>query len=376
MKLAVVAAGFTPGEADQLRKAMGAWRRQGVIEQFHQKLVQGMANNGYDSDFAERVFKQIQGFGEYGFPESHAASFALLVYVSAWLKHRYPAAFTAALLNSQPMGFYGPSQLVGDARKHGVPVLPVDVCSSNWDCTLEQTPDGHFALRLGFRMIKGISAPSVSQLCDSRTTQMFQSFEDFRHRTRLSSSVLAKLSEADAFRSLKMNRRQALWNSLPDQEEQPLYDGQNTDTAVHLPAMPPHEQVLADYKTVGLSLKGHPLKTYRSALQAQGVTPAEQLTPQRHGSRVRVAGLVLIRQHPGSANGVTFVTLEDETGTINLIIRPDVWNRYRTIARTAAVLIARGQLQHQHNVIHVLVDQLAELTTTNHNISVKSRDFR
>ena len=376
MKLAVVAAGFTPGEADQLRKAMGAWRRQGVIEQFHRNLVQGMADNGYDSDFAERVFKQIQGFGEYGFPESHAASFALLVYVSAWLKHRYPAAFTAALLNSQPMGFYSPSQLVGDVRKHGVTVLPVDVCNSNWDCTLEPMPNGQFALRLGFRMIKGMSNTSVAQLSASRTTQMFQSFEDFRHRTRLSSSVLTKLSEADAFRSLKMNRRQALWNSLPNQKEQPLYDGQETDTAVHLPAMPPHEQVLADYKTVGLSLKGHPLKTYRSVLQTQGITPAEHLTPQRHGSRIRVAGLVLIRQHPDSANGVTFVTLEDETGTVNLIIRPDVWNRYRTIARTASVLIARGKLQHQYNVIHVLVDQLAEFTTTNHNISVKSRDFR
>ena len=377
MRLAVVAAGFTPGEADQLRRAMGAWRKRGIIDEFRQKLVNGMAGNGYDTDFAERVFRQLQGFGEYGFPESHAASFALLVYVSAWLKRYYPAAFTVALLNSQPMGFYQPAQLISDVRKHGVDVRPVDVRFSEWDCTLESDNGGQHALRLGFRMIKGMSASDADTITRCRNVRSFESFEDFRFRTRLKSGTLSRLSNADAFRILAMDRREALWQSLPDQAEQPLYDGQlASDDSVSLPVMGPHEQVVTDYQTTGLSLRGHPLTPFRDALEQRGVVTARDLATYPRDRRVRVAGLVLIRQHPGSANGITFVTLEDETGTANLIIRPDVWNRFRQIARMSSALVAHGLLQREYNVIHVLTDRLEDLSSAVADVTIASRDFR
>ena len=377
MRLAVVAAGFSPGEADQLRRAMGAWRRRGVIDEFCQKLVSGMTGNGYDAEFAERVFRQLQGFGEYGFPESHAASFALLVYVSAWLKRYYPAAFTAALLNSQPMGFYAPSQLISDTRKHGVEVRPVDVTFSEWDCTLEPIREEQHALRLGFRMVKGLSVAVAETIARCRRAKPFASFEDFRYRTRLGSSILSQLSRADAFRSLATNRRQALWQSLLDQSEQPLYDGRPEDCEpVRLPAMEPYQQVVEDYQTTGLSLRGHPLKSYRTVLQKRGIVTARELTAYPRDRRVRIAGLVLIRQHPGSANGITFVTLEDETGTANLIIRPDVWNRFRQIARMSSALIAHGLLQREYNVIHVLTDRLEDLSSAVAEVPIASREFR
>ena len=376
MKLAVVAAGFTPGEADQLRKAMGAWRKQGLINQFREKLITGMQNNGYDTDFAERVFRQIQGFGEYGFPESHAASFALLVYVSAWLKHYYPAAFTAALLNSLPMGFYAPAQLISDVRKHGVIVFPVDVGFSSWESTLEQCRSGETALRLGFHMLSGFPGEIAERICQVRDRKPFQSFEDFRSRVGLSSAMLAILSNANAFRSLKSGRRQSLWQALPDQSEQPLFDGMQQPDQTQLPLMSEQGQIVVDYQTTGLSLRGHPLAEYRWVFHQRNVTPARDLSSLADDTRVRVAGLVLIRQHPSSAKGVTFMTLEDETGTINLIIQPDVWNRFRSIARTSAALIARGQLQNQQNVIHVRVDWMDDLSNLVQDANLRSRDFR
>ena len=377
MRLAVVAGGFTPGEADQLRRAMGAWRKQGVIEQFRRKLINGMLDNGYTLDFAARVFRQIQGFGEYGFPESHAASFALLVYVSAWLKKYYPSAFAAAIINSQPMGFYAPSQLVSDAERHGVTINPIDVNFSEWDCSLEANANGEPHLRLGFRMINGLPRDIAETILRIRNLKSFESFDDFRFRTRLSSTVLSKLSEADAFQSLKLSRRPAMWDALPDQSSQPLFDGQpDREPETSLPAMSAQREVLDDYRTTGLSLKAHPLSLLRGELQRRGVITAAALIDHPVDRKVRVAGLVLLRQHPGSANGITFVTIEDETGTTNLIVHPNVWNRFRVVARTASALLVRGILQREATVIHVVVDHLDDLSETLGETRQKSRDFR
>ena len=406
MRLAIVAAGFTPGEADQLRRAMGAWRRRGVIDQFQQKLMAGMHANGYSTDFADRLFRQIRGFGEYGFPESHAASFALLVYVSAWLKHHYPAAFTAALLNSQPMGFYAAAQLVADARKHGVTVLPADVNLSEWDCTLaladaETRRHGDAersnlsprlplsasprlrALRLGLRMIAGLSQAHARRIVERRGARPFASVDEFARRTGLSSSVLTRLSQADAFQSLHLNRRESLWQSLPDHSPMPLFDADisaddsfDDEPAVPLPELSPVEEVVADYRTIGLSLRDHPVKFLRPQLNELRVVPAAKLAALPHGRRVRVAGLVLMRQRPSTASGVTFVTLEDETGMANLIVYPAVWERYRRAARSATLMQVDGVLQRQGEIIHVLVSRLSDLSQQLTAVQTRSRDFR
>ena len=376
MQLAVVAAGFTPGEADQLRRAMGAWRRRGIIDGFYKKFIDGMLGNGYDIDFAERLFKQIQGFGEYGFPESHSASFALLAYASSWLKRYHPAAFTAALINSHPMGFYAPAQLVADAKRHGVEVRPVDVGHSEWDCTLEEK-NQQPALRLGFRMISGLARDVAENIVRIRNLRPFESFDEFRMRTRLNSSMLSRLARADAFCSLKLSRRPALWNSLPDQHDQPLFSRQlDKEVSPALPQMSEFSQVIADYRATGLSLKGHPLEAFRTMLAGQEVTPAASLPGCKPDRRVRVAGIVLIRQHPGTARGITFMTLEDETGTVNLVVHPNVWSRFRTIARTSTALIARGILQREADVTHVIVDDLRDLSASIAGGRYPSRDFQ
>ncbi|MFM9961753.1 MAG: error-prone DNA polymerase [Planctomycetaceae bacterium] len=431
MRLVVVAAGFTPGEADQLRRAMGAWRRRGIIDQFQKKLIDGMTSNGYSADFADRVFRQLRGFGEYGFPESHASSFAILVWASCWLKYHYPAAFAAALLNSQPMGFYAPAQLVGDARKHGVTVLPVDVNFSEWDCVLERelgrggdegrgrggerersgtgdddresapgssssslnascrspSPPRPFApsppptsspkLRLGLRMLAGFSAEHAEQIVKRRGARPYGSLDEFAERTGLSNSVLARLSRADAFASLRLGRRSALWQSLPDHTPTPLLEVEpaGTEPAVALPTLGAFGEVVADYRTTGLSLKAHPLKFLRPQLDQRRITPAWRLASTKDGRFLRVAGLVLVRQRPSTAKGITFVTLEDETGIVNLIVRPDVWERYHQAARTATVLLAHGILQNQDSVIHVLVGRLEDLSHELAQIDSTSRDF-
>jgi error-prone DNA polymerase len=398
MKLAMIAGGFTPGEADQLRRAMGAWRKTGEMDRFRDKLLTGMTENGYSTEFAERLFKQIRGFGEYGFPESHAASFALLVYASAWIKCYEPAAFVAALLNSQPMGFYAPAQLVASARDHGVEIRLVDVNCSEWDSTLEevqspkskvqdQEKDLHsstlgfgpwtldsssdLALRLGFRMVKGLSQSQVAQILAARTDGPFNSFEDFARRTRLTSAVLTRLSKADAFGSLTVGRRQALWKSLPAQED----FGPNEEPAVALPSAAPLSEVVADYRATGLSLRDHPMKFLRPALERMGVAKASDLAVLPVDGFVKVAGLTLMRQRPGTASGITFVTLEDETGFANLIVRPEVWERYHHAARTATAMLAHGRLQRQDNVIHVLVSRLDDLSRRIDDLGVSSRDF-
>jgi error-prone DNA polymerase len=353
---------------------MGAWRRRGALEPFRDKLVAGMRANGYSTEFADRVFQQIQGFGEYGFPESHAASFALLVYVSAWLKCYYPAAFAAALLNSQPMGFYAPAQLVADARKHGVEVRPVDVNFSHPDCTLEAPGP---ALRLGFRMVSGLGRGVADAIVRSRSGGPFASFDDFARRTGLGNAALKKLSGADAFGSLRLGRRAALWKSLPSREPVPLFDDVDMDEPpAALPPAAPLQEVVADYGSTGLSLRQHPIAFLRPLLDKLGVVASNRLGSVEAGRRLKVAGIVLLRQRPSTANGITFVTLEDETGMVNLIIRQQVWERHRRVARTSSVFLAHGHLQREAGVTHVLVTSLEDLSAPLAELHSSSRDFR
>ena len=377
MKLVVVAAGFTPGEADQLRRAMGAWRRNGVINKFGKKLIDGLTSNGYSEEFARNLFGQIEGFGSYGFPESHAASFALLVYVSAWIKCHHPAAFLAALLNSQPMGFYGPAQLVADARRHGVEVRPVDVNQSDWDCTLERRDeDNALAVRLGWSTIKGLAASVAETIIQQRRITLFSSYHDFVKRTRLSAAALSRLAAADAFRSLELSRRPALWMSLAERPTQPLLAGlADDDPPPLLPPLSAAEEVIHDYQAQGLSLRGHPFAPLRVYLDSQKVVPTAALQTAKPNRQYRVAGLVLMRQRPSTAKGITFMTIEDETGCANLIVRLSVWERYRRVGRLATAIIATGLLQRQESVIHLIVSRLQDLTEQLPVIGHQSRDF-
>jgi error-prone DNA polymerase len=396
MKLAVVAAGFTPGEADQLRRAMGAWRRRGVMEAFRQKLLEGMKARGYDEQFAVRVYEQIQGFGEYGFPESHAASFALLVYASAWLKCYEPAAFTAAMLNSQPLGFYAPAQLVSEARRQNVVVLPVDVNKSDWDCTLERVPNPSMdagapagdrddrrttgnspALRLGMRVIRGLRKDFAEAVVRVRNESLFTSQAEFARRSQAGRHDLALLAKADAFQSVQSSRRQAIWDALPPREPSVLFDrAEDQEQVAQLPPMTAIHEVEADYQTIGLSLRAHPVSFLRPQLQARGIVRAVDLNLLEVDRRYKVAGLVLLRQRPSTAKGITFMTLEDETGTMNLVVHVNVWERFRPIARQASAIIAQGLLQRQHDVVHLVVDRLEDLTKMLGEIKNVSRDFR
>ena len=404
MKLVMVAAKFTAERADRLRKAMASWKFDGDIEAFHKDVVQGMTARGYEPDFAERVFKQIKGFSGYGFPESHAASFANLVYASSWIKRYHPAAFCAALLNSQPMGFYAPAQLVRDAREHGVQVRSVDVNHSDWDCTLEPVERGGPAsaapgdypaeagpprsetdprtwgshgpaVRLGFRMIKGMSEAEALRIMQTRAEHgPFDSTDQFHARTRLPVSTIMLLAQADAFNSLDRSRRPAVWDTLALPDERLPLNRVDRGRAP-LPQMLLWQEIQADYSATTLSLKGHPVKVARAALRQHGVLTAEELKTRAHGSRVKVAGLVLIRQRPGTAAGIVFVTLEDETGVVNLIIRPAVYEQYRLAARYATLLQVDGILQRQNQVQHVLVDGAADWTPALNGVEVRSRDF-
>jgi error-prone DNA polymerase len=369
MKIAMVAAGFTGAEADKLRRAMATFRRSGKIHAFRGKFIDGMAGNGYVPDFAERCFQQIQGFGEYGFPESHAASFALLVYISAWLKCHYPAAFAAALLNSQPMGFYAPAQIVRDAREHGVEARSVDVNASDWDATLEPGRDAENpALRLGLRQVKGFAQKDADALMAARGAG-YRSPVDLLARAGLGRSVLTRLAEADAFRSLGLDRRRALWavKGLRD-EGMPLFAGlapdqrQGTEPPVRLPEMRLGEHIVSDYAFLELSLKAHPMALLRQGFAREGVVRAVDLATIEPGTLVTVAGLVLVRQRPGSASGVVFVTLEDETGIANLVVWPDTFDRFRADLMGATLMSCRGRLQREGLVIHVVAERLTDLS--------------
>jgi len=399
MRVAMVGAGFTAGEADQLRRAMAAWRKTGAIERFYPKIINGMLGNGYTREFAEQCFNQIKGFGEYGFPESHAASFALLVYVSAWIKRYHPAPFAAALLNSQPMGFYAPAQIVRDAREHGVAVRPVDVNHSDWDCTLEDrddderapTPDkwtwgfGGPALRLGLRLIKGLRQDHAQRLVAARRrVGRFTSVAKLHRAADLPTHAVRRLAEADAFNSLKLTRRHAVWETLElKDEEAPLFEERHEEAPMTFPSAPSEflpsmslgQEVMTDYATTSLSIKKHPIALVRDHLEKLRITPASQIARTPHGKWVKVAGLVLIRQRPGTASGVVFETLEDETGVVNLIIRPDVFDRYRPAARHAGLLQADGYLQRQGQVVLIMAKRLFDLSHLLSGYQFASRDF-
>ncbi|NBD29431.1 MAG: DNA polymerase III subunit alpha [Alphaproteobacteria bacterium] len=363
MKIAIEAAEFSPAEANELRKAMATFRSRGTIDALQDKMIGRMVRRGYEEEFARRCFDQIKGFGEYGFPESHAASFALLVYVSSWLKCHYPAAFAAALLNSQPMGFYAPAQIVRDARDHGVTVRAPDVNFSQWDNTLE--PDaGRMALRLGLRQISGLREGAAARLLATRDAP-YPDLKALQTRAGLRPADIRKLAEADALRSLFLDRRQALWEAkaLKDAPDLPLFTGTGDEGAeppVPLPDMPVTEQVVADYQTLRLSLKAHPMSFLRPSLTRQGHAACAALADSGNGQNIRLAGLVLIRQRPGSAKGVCFITLEDETGVANLVVWPKVMEQYRKVVMQARLLVVHGYIQRDLDIIHVVARHLED----------------
>ena len=385
MRIAVVAAGFKPEEADALRRAMATFRKTGVIHSFRDKMIRGMTSRGYDHDFSKRCFEQIEGFGEYGFPESHAASFALLVYVSAWLKCHYPAEFATALLNSQPMGFYAPAQIVQDAKNHNVEVRPPDINHSLWDCTLETTETGEvdatgirsnentkpLALRLGFRQIKHFKQTEAERLVSARKCD-YHSVHNLWQRTEISVTSLEQLARADAFTSIGLGRRDALWEvrglNVPPP---PLFAAAEArhgtylfkpKMKISLPDMALGEQVIEDYKTLHLSLKQHPLALLRSKFAPLGLTQNHCLDRMTSGQQVKIAGLVLVRQRPSTAKGVIFTTLEDETGIANVIVWPPIFGRYRQTMLSAKLLGVEGKLQREGIVVHVVAKRLINLS--------------
>jgi error-prone DNA polymerase len=377
MKIALDAAKFSSLEANRLRKAMATFRSRGMVDELQDMMVERMVARGYDRDFAQRCFNQIRGFGEYGFPESHAASFAQLVYVSSWLKCHYPAAFACGLLNSQPMGFYAPAQIVRDAAEHGVRVLPVDVNASLWDCTLEREGEA-LALRLGLRQIDGLPEHVAAALVAEREgSGAYRDIADLRARAGLSPAHIERLASADAFTSLSLTRRQALWDarSLIAAPDLPLFraaavreEGAER-AAARLPAMPLSEEVVADYQTTRLSLKAHPMAFLRADLAARGFVRASDLRARKFRSMVQVAGVVLIRQRPGSAKGVTFITLEDETGVINLVVWPDLKEKHRKVVMGARLMEVRGRVEYDDEVIHVIAAHMTDATPALHALS-------
>jgi error-prone DNA polymerase len=393
MQIAIVGAGFAPAEADKLRRAMATFKRVGTISTLKEKFINGMVANGYPRAFAEASFAQIEGFGEYGFPESHAASFAILVYASSWLKCYYPDVFAAALLNAQPMGFYAPAQIVRDAADHGVEIRPIDVNQSDWDNTLEPGPSAAkrihprhhdmegdvqttHALRLGFRQAQGLKEEELKQLV-ARRGRGYDSIRDVWLRSGLPASSIERLADLDAFRSLGLDRREALWavrglNRVGGQEDLPLFAQAHDPTRepdFALPQMPLGEHIVEDYRTMGLSLKAHPTALLRDELTARRVIKAETLTDIRNGERVRVAGLVLVRQRPGTASGVIFMTLEDETGIANIVVWPKLFEEYRREVLGGRLVAIDGPVQKEGEVIHVVAERVHDWNPLLANLS-------
>ena len=358
MKIAIVAAGFTPAEADELRRSMATFKAQGMVKKFEEKLTSGMKQRGYTNEYAQRVFKQLEGFGSYGFPESHAASFALLVYVSSWLKWYYPDVFGCAILNSMPMGFYQPAQLVADAKKHGVDIRPVDINYSTWDNLLEEKSGNYCALRLGFRQVKSLREDDMKVLIAARQTKNYTTINQLRD-TGLSDTVLEKLADADAFRSIGLDRRQALWEVSIKDQPIAIFKNQTAtnpeEQAISLPNMSMSEHVVHDYASTSLSLKAHPVSFVREKLQQLHAVSAKALTDYHDGDILRVAGLVLVRQRPGTAKGVCFITIEDETGCANLVVFENLFNEFRKPILQSRLLMVEGKLQIEGEVIHVIV---------------------
>jgi error-prone DNA polymerase len=364
MKIAIDAAKFSPAEANELRKAMATFRSRGTIETLQQKMVGRMIDRGYDPEFAQRCFDQIKGFGEYGFPESHAASFALLVYISSWIKRHYPDVFCAALLNSQPMGFYAPAQIVRDAREHGVTVHAPDVNYSDWDNVLEPVGPGSFAVRLGLRQVDGMAQTMALRLLAARHAP-FTDLQNLKMRAKIDAGTMRKLAAADAFRSMALDRRQALWDAraLQDAPDLPLFSDardEGHEVQFALPQMPTCEHVVADYQTLRLSLKAHPMAFLRKSMARQGYATAADLPNMRNSRQVSLAGIVLIRQRPGSAKGVCFITLEDETGIASLVIWPNVFEAFRRVIMRSRLIDVHGTLQRDAEVIHVVATHLTD----------------
>ena len=374
MKIAIVAAGFTAAEADELRRSMATFKAQGMVSRFGEKLTKGMLQRGYSLEYAQRVFRQLEGFGSYGFPESHAASFAQLVYISSWLKCFYPDVFACALLNSLPMGFYQPAQIVTDAKNHGVEVRPVDINYSNWDNSLEE-PCGNFrALRLGFRHIKGLREEDIQLLIENRKTS-FSSVHALRD-LGLSQSAIEKLADADAFRSINIDRRQALWEITVKDHPFAIFAGRHSnedrDSSFQLPLMSLPEHVVHDYASVSLSLKAHPVSFLREKLNTLHNVSTKELENLKNGDTVKVAGLVLVKQRPGTASGVCFMTIEDETGVANLVIFQNIFDQFRKAILHSRLIMVEGTLQRESDVIHVIVSHCYDISAFLNRLSGKS----
>jgi error-prone DNA polymerase len=380
MQIAILAAGFSPGEADALRRAMAAWRRKGGVDKFFPRLVDGMTSRGYTQEFAEAIFRQIEGFGEYGFPESHAASFALLVYVSCWMKCHEPACFLAAMLNSQPMGFYGPSQLIQDARRHGVEVLVVDVMDSDWDCTLEPTIDqssAQPAVRLGLRLVSGLAEGSAQRILAARGEAPFTSTEDLAQRAGLDAKDLKNLASADALRSLAGHRRQQVWEAAALHAAPPLLkDAPVDEEFLELAAAAEGEEVVFDYAALGFTLRSHPVALLRNWLRRHRLSSSDELRDLPSGRLARACGLVTMRQQPGTAKGTVFVTLEDEAGTVNVIVWKDLRDKLRKPLLESRLLAVYGVWQREGEVRHLVARHLVDLSRLLGRLGVESRDFR
>jgi error-prone DNA polymerase len=383
MQVAILAAGFTPGEADQLRRAMAAWKRKGGLERYYDRIVNGMLARGYELSFAEQIFSQIQGFGEYGFPESHAASFALLAYASSWLKCHEPAAFLCALLNSQPMGFYSPSQLVQDARRHGIEVRPVDVTISGWESVLEEleaqlhdTTRAQPPVRLGLHVLRGMSREAAERIELARAIRPFLDVPDLARRANLDRGDLQVLAGGNALSALAGHRRQALWQAagaVPDKDLlRPA--GLSEETPV-LEAPSEGQEILGDYRAQGLTLGRHPLALLRPQLLAKRFIPADVLMDFANGQLARACGIVTVRQRPGTANGVLFLTLEDETGNVNVIVWPTLVEQQRKEVLNAHLLGVYGVWQREGEVRHLVAKRLVDMSHLLGRLDTRSRDF-
>jgi error-prone DNA polymerase len=378
MQVAMVAAGFSAGEADQLRRAMAAWKRKGGLDKYYHRIVSGMLERGYELEFAESIFKQIQGFGEYGFPESHAASFALLAYASSWLKCHEPAAFTCALLNSQPMGFYSPSALVQDARRHGVEVRPVDVTISGWDSALERKGEGEQpAIRLGLSLQRGMREEAALRIEEARAIRPFADVGDLARRAQLDRHDLQVLAAANALRALAGHRRQALWEAVaavPDKDL--LKPATLAEDIPQLNAPSEGEEIVGDYRAQGLTLGRHPVELLRPQLLAKRFMPAALMMEHyQNGQLARACGMVTVRQRPGTAKGVLFMTIEDETGSINVIIWPSLVEQQRREVLGSSLLGIYGIWQREGEVKHLVARRLVDLSHLLGRLSTRSRNF-
>ena len=377
MQIAMVAAGYDAGQADQLRRSMAAWKRHGGLEHHRERLIGGMLERGYELEFAERIFEQIKGFGNYGFPESHAASFALIAYASSWLKCHHQAEFACALVNSQPMGFYSADQLLQDARRHGVSVRPLDVRYSDWDCSLEPELDDRLAIRLGLRMLRGFRSEDAQRISQARAQRPFSDVADLCHRAGLDARAQALLADAGALRALAGHRHRARWAIAGVEAQRPLFAGSpaTAETQVALPLPTPGQDLVADYTLLGTTLERHPLSRLRSRLQAQRCRSSRELATLPSGRPVSVAGLVTGRQRPQTASGVTFVTLEDEFGMVNVVVWQQLAERQRRPFLEARLMRVDGRLESENGVVHVVARQLHDLTPLLGSLDVRSRDF-